>query len=154
MSTESQLFPASESQPLRSTGRLNAVQLASNRRNAQKSTGPRTKAGKYRSALNAENRRLLPEAVERDLRARGEDPREFLRLHRDLVGIFHPYHPDIAKAVAMLASAWWRKARRMRQWVGAGAARSHSMPASGDQFAAERGPPLPPFFRKTKLTSD
>jgi len=67
MSTEPQLFPASESQPLRSTGRLSALQLASNRRNAQKSTGPRTKAGKYRSALNAENRHLLPEAMERDL---------------------------------------------------------------------------------------
>jgi len=129
MSTESPLSRASESQPLRSTGRLNARQLESNRRNAQKSTGPRSKTGKYRSALNAENRRLLPEAVERDLRARGEDPREFLRLHRDLVGIFHPFHPDIAKAVAMLASAWWQKARRIRQWVGAGAARSPELDA-------------------------
>lgn len=129
MSTEAPLSSASESQPLRSTGRLNALQLASNRRNAQKSTGPRTKAGKYRSALNAENRRLLPESLERDLRARGEDPREFLRLHRDLVAIFHPYHPDIAKAVAMLASAWWQKARRIRQWVGAGAPRSPELDA-------------------------
>ena len=67
---------------------------------------------------------MLPEDVERDLRARGEDPREFLRLHRDLIAIFHPFDPDIAKAVAMLASAWWQKARRIRQWVGAGAARS------------------------------
>lgn len=129
MSTEPPFSPASESQLPRSSGRLNARQLESNRRNAQKSTGPRTKAGKYRSALNAENRRLLPEAVERDLRARGEDPREFLRLHRDLVGIFHPFHPDIAQAVAMLASAWWQKVRRMRQWVGAGAARSPELDA-------------------------
>ncbi len=129
MSTESPLSPASESQPLRSTGRLSLRQLESNRRNAQKSTGPRTKAGKYRSALNAESRRLLPEAVERDLRARGEDTRDFLRLHRDLVAIFHPNHPDIAKAVAMLASAWWQKARRIRQWVGASAARSPELDA-------------------------
>lgn len=105
VSTESPPSPASESPSLRSTGRLNPRQLAPHRRNAQKSTEPLTQAGEYRSALNAENRRLLPEAVVRDLRARGEDPQDFLRLDRDLAAIFHPYDPHISKAAAKLASA-------------------------------------------------
>ncbi len=95
---------------------------AANRLNALKSTGPRTKAGKFRSALNLQSRRLVPEALERDLRARGEDPREFCRLQRDLVAIFHPYDATVSAAVTMLAGAWWQKARRIRQWVGAGVA--------------------------------
>lgn len=105
-----------------SPGLLSAFRLAANRRNALKSTGPRTKAGKYRSALNRQTRRLVPEPLERELRARGEDPREFCRLHRDLMAIFRPGNRDVSAAVTMLACAWWQKARRIRQWVGAGAA--------------------------------
>lgn len=99
---------------------LSPRRLAANRRNAQKSTGPRTKAGKYRSALNFQKRSLMSEALERELRARGDDPREFCRLHRDLASIFHPNDEAIATAVTMLACAWWLKARRIRQSIGRG----------------------------------
>jgi len=47
-----------------------------NRLNALKSTGPRTKAAKFRCALNLQSRRLVLEALERALRACGEDLRE------------------------------------------------------------------------------
>jgi len=114
--------PSAPSPAAGSPSHLSAHRLAANRRNALKSTGPRTKAGKYRSALNRQTRRLVPQPLERELRARGEDPREFCRLHRDLVAIFRPGDPAASTAVAMLASAWWQKARRIRQWVGAGAA--------------------------------
>ncbi len=40
-----------------------------------------------RSALNALSRDLCPQELERQLWARGEDPREFCRLHRDLITI-------------------------------------------------------------------
>ena len=111
------------------SGTVGWRRLAANRRNARKSTGPRTEAGKYRSALNASSRRLLPKALERELLARGEDPRDFCRLHRDLTAIFRPRHPEIATAVMMLARAWWQKARRMRQWVGSGPPRSPELDA-------------------------
>lgn len=54
------------------------------------------------------------------MRGRGEDLREFCRLQRDLMAIFHPHEPVVSAAVTMLARAWWQKARRIRQWVGAG----------------------------------
>lgn len=113
--------PATSPQKLRSRILVSSRRIAANRQNARKSTGPRTRAGKYRSALNLPWRRLVPEDVERELRARGEDPREFCRLQRELMAIFHPQVPAACAAVTMLASAWWQKARRIRQWVGSGA---------------------------------
>jgi hypothetical protein len=74
------------------------ARLAANRRNAQKSTGPRTAAGKRRVALNVQRRDPFaplrvssdPGELERQLLARGEDPRDLRRLLRDLIVIFHP----------------------------------------------------------------
>lgn len=116
----SRLEPATSAKALRSQALLNDHRVAANRRSALKSTGPRTWAGKYRSALNLQSRSLVPEELERELRARSEDPREFCRLQRDLAAIFHPRDPTVAAAVSMLACAWWQKARGIRQWVGAG----------------------------------
>jgi hypothetical protein len=93
-----------------------SLRIAANRRNALKSTGPRTAAGKRRVALNALVRGLLPEDLERQLRARGEDLNEFRRLHRDLIGIFEPRDPAGARVVTQMALTWWEKARRIRQW--------------------------------------
>ncbi|MGO9269831.1 MAG: hypothetical protein ACLQOO_06185 [Terriglobia bacterium] len=47
---------------------LSPARLAANGRNAKKSTGPKTKAGKRRVALNA--LRLAPPEIERQLGAR------------------------------------------------------------------------------------
>lgn len=63
------------------------------------------------------------------MRSRGEDPREFCRLQRDLAAIFHPHGPVASAAVTMLACAWWQKARRIRQWVGSGAAQCPELDA-------------------------
>lgn len=108
---------------------LSARRLSANRQNAQKSTGPRTKAGKYRSALNLKARTLVPEALERDLRAHGEDPRQFCRLHGDLEAIFRPTDPATSAAVTMLAGAWWQKAQWLRRRAGAGPPRCAEMDA-------------------------
>ncbi|MGO9271601.1 MAG: hypothetical protein ACLQOO_15285 [Terriglobia bacterium] len=62
----------------------------SKRRNAQKFSGAKTKAGKRRVAPSvAPPRRAFPE-IERKLQARGEDPRDFRCLHRDVATLFHP----------------------------------------------------------------
>jgi len=112
--------PAGASSPLR---------IAANRRNALKSTGPRTLAGKRRVALNARRRGLCSEELERQLRARGEDPQEFRRLHRDLIAIFHPKDHAAVEAVALMAQTWWEKARRIRDWVAAGQPRTDELDA-------------------------
>jgi hypothetical protein len=108
---------------------LSPAKLAANRRNALKSTGPRTAAGKRRAMLNAITRGLCPAEVERQLRARGEDPREFCRLHRDLVAIFRPKEPADTLSVELMARTWWEKARRIRHWVPAGPARTEELDA-------------------------
>jgi hypothetical protein len=106
----------------RGNSTLSAARLAANRRNAQKSTGPRTAAGKRRVALNTRKHDLIPEQLERQLVARGEDPREFRRLQRDLIAIFRPDERAEAEAVLMMALIWWQKARRIRNWVASGPA--------------------------------
>ena len=113
-----EVLSAPDSSAATPTGRVSSRRLASNRRNALKSTGPRTKAGKYRSALNARKRDWCPETLERELRACGEDPREFCCLHRDLAAIFRPTDEVASTAVELLARTWWQKARRLRRgWV-------------------------------------
>ena len=99
---------------------LSPARLAANRRNAKKSTGPKTKAGKRRVALNG--RRLASPEIERQLRARGEDPRDFRRLHRDVAALFQPQDVPGDAAVQLLALTWWEKARRIRNCVTAKAA--------------------------------
>ncbi|HMD97651.1 MAG TPA: hypothetical protein VKM93_10025, partial [Terriglobia bacterium] len=93
---------------------LSSARLAANRRNAQKSTGPKTKAGKRRVALNARRLGLAPPEIERQLQARGEDPRDFRRLHRDVAALFPPQDVTGEAAVRLLAMTWWEKARRIR----------------------------------------
>ncbi|MGO9269524.1 MAG: hypothetical protein ACLQOO_04580 [Terriglobia bacterium] len=96
------------------------ARLAANHRNAQKSTGPRTAAGKRRAALNSQRLGLAPPEFERQLQERGENPQDFRRLHRDLVALFPPHEASDETAVRVLAETWWEKARRLRDWAGEG----------------------------------
>jgi hypothetical protein len=50
------------------------LKLAGNRRNALRPTGSTTAAGKRRVALNTRSRGMIPEELERQPLARGEDP--------------------------------------------------------------------------------
>jgi len=104
-----------------------------NRRNALRSTGPKTRAGKRRSALNGRHD-LYPAELDRQLQAHGEDPREFRRLYRDLAAIFQPADAAGRQAVILMARTWWEKARRIRQWVAAGPARCPEQDALIEQL--------------------
>jgi len=106
---------------------LSPARLAANRRNAQKSTGPKTKAGKRRVALNPRRLGLVPPEFERQLQARGEDPRDFRRLHRDVAALLQPHDVAAQAAVQVMAVTWWEKARRIRNWVAAGPARTDDL---------------------------
>jgi len=99
---------------------LTPLELAARRRNAQKSTGPRTPAGKFRSSLNSLKRELCPFVRERMIEFWGEDVREYRRLHRDLIYLLLPRDLYLAERVADLAEAWWEKvcALRAPAWQG------------------------------------
>jgi len=106
---------------------LTAARLAANRRNALKSTGPKTVAGNRRVSLNTLRAGLCSPELERELLARGEEPRDFRRMHRDLIALFLPRDRWEKGGVETMAFVWWKKARRVRGWVGAGEARSDDL---------------------------
>ncbi len=74
------------------------AQIAANRRNAQKSSGPRTAAGKAASRMNALKSGIHAE----ELVIRGEYPDELERLTTEYYGEFHPVTPrerDLVDAI-------------------------------------------------------
>ena len=97
-------------------------------------TGPRTAEGKRRSALNRRSKGLCPEGLERELKARGEDVREFRRLHRDLIGWLDPHDGRTEALVEKLAETYWRKRRRLRNTVGPAAPDTVEIDAQIDQL--------------------
>jgi len=120
--------------PKLSSGVSSPLRLAANRRNALKSTGPSSEAGKRRAALNSLKRNLCAPDLEKLLRARGQDPREFRDLHRDLMAIFRPKERATFAAVELLARTWWEKAGRIRAWVGAGPPRTDDLDAKLEEL--------------------
>ncbi len=88
---------------------LTAAELAARRRNAQKSTGPRTPEGKRRSALNSLKKYLCPHWRAFLIPLKGQDPREYRRLHRDLIALLQPDNSFFRSLVRDLAEAWWEK---------------------------------------------
>ena len=102
------------------TGKLTPRQLESNRRNSQKSTGPRTEAGKRRAALNAlkYGRYTGPHTLEQSMLLLGEDPHEFHDFRDSLIASRQPadaVERMLVEDVAMLA---WKKRRLNRAQQG------------------------------------
>ena len=87
-----------------STSARPSLRTLANRRNALKSTGPRTRAGRRRSALTGRHD-LYPADLDRQLQARGEDPREFRRLYRDVAAIFQLAVETLARGTPDAAQA-------------------------------------------------
>lgn len=100
----------------------------------KRSGGPHTEGGKRRAALNSQRRGLCAKPLERELKARGEDVREFRRLHRDLIGWLRPDDARIRAVVAKLAETWWRKRRRLRGAVGSAAPDTVEIDAQIDEL--------------------
>lgn len=88
---------------------VTAAQLAANRRNAQKSTGPRTPEGKRRAALNSLKKSLFPHWRATLIHLKGENPQEYRRLHRDLIAILGPDNSFFRALVRELVELWWEK---------------------------------------------
>jgi hypothetical protein len=102
------------------SGKLTPRELESRRRNAQKSTGPRSETGKRRAALNAlkYGRYTGPHTMEQSMLLLGEDPREFQAFRDSLIASRQPadaIERMLVEDVAMLA---WKKRRLNRAQEG------------------------------------
>ncbi len=84
-----------------------AKQVAANRRNGARSTGPRSKSGKARSRRNALKHGLSAEQVV----MLGEDPAAFEALRDDLYTHYQPADPVAEHLVEQVAASIWRLRR-------------------------------------------
>jgi hypothetical protein len=84
-----------------------AAQIAANRANAEKSSGPRTEEGKAKSARNALKHGLLAERLLLD----GEDPEAWAALRADYFARLHPRGEAEARLVDRIAQLAWRRER-------------------------------------------
>jgi hypothetical protein len=86
------------------------ARVAANRRNAEKSTGPRTPEGKAVVAQNAVKHGLLArQAVLKD-----EDPQEFDLHRRRMLDRLAPDGPDQEALAERIVALWWRLKRAER----------------------------------------
>ncbi len=88
-------------------------QLA-NAKNARKSTGPRTRKGKARSARNALRHGLLAKSVLLHAQGAGEQQKDFDALLADLVADLAPRNMIEEALVERIATCYWRLRRAQR----------------------------------------
>ena len=89
-------------------------QITANRRNAQRSTGPKTAAGKARCSKNG----LTHGFYTGDIVLPGEDPEAFEALIRELEEEFSPATPTECDLVHTIAACRWRLRRLLRLETG------------------------------------
>jgi len=101
---------------LRKEPRRTPQLLAAARRNARRSTGPRSPAGKRNSKLNALKHGAYASAENQRqaMRALGEDPEKFEALVEELGSAFAPGDALMAQQVEDLAWLYWRRERLQR----------------------------------------
>lgn len=93
-------------------------QLAANRANARKSTGPRTPQGKARSSQNAVKHGILARAVLPSALEAVESREDFDQLLASLTDLFAPEGIVEVLLVQQIAAAYWRLARLYRAEAG------------------------------------
>jgi len=92
--------------------------IAARRKNAQKSTGPRTEAGKRRASLNALKHGSHARSLWGSMKALGEEPQELRRLLADLLASHRPANPSEIMLVEDLAALRWQRRRCQRAQAG------------------------------------
>src|SRR5215467_10190100 len=106
---------------------VSSKKIEANRRNAQRSTGPRSEAGKAVSRQNATKHGLLARGVVITRGDYQEDPEEHAQLLDELTEQFQPEGIAETLEVQKIALAYWRKARAVRYEHGAIRARTGDM---------------------------
>ncbi len=89
-------------------------QLEANRRNAQRSTGPRTPTGKARVKFNALKHGLLAKSVILPIRSRSEKRSHFYALLEQLIDELKPVGILEDMQVEKIAVSYWRLRRALR----------------------------------------
>jgi len=116
-------------------------QLVANRRNAGRSTGPRTPEGKARSRWNALKHGALSRAVVPPPLAAHERVGDFHRLHETLRQDFAPGSALEEVLIESIATCYWRLARVYRAEAGAVAFRQSGAEAAASQRASKQPSP-------------
>ncbi len=129
---------------------VSAKQLAANQANAQKSTGPKTPAGKARASLNSFKHGAYAKIESRRrevMLKRGQDPGEYEELHQELVDSWQPEDAMQAMVVKTIADRTWDKLQLRRAWLDGqlGTLESAQIQAQRRQLAARRWLASPPF---------
>jgi hypothetical protein len=88
-----------------------AAQIAANRRNAQRSTGPRTEEGKERARLNAIKHGL---AASTSVFLPHEDPARYHDMRAALMETWQPANAQELLLVDQICQAWWATERSTR----------------------------------------
>ena len=104
----------------KTSSELTPKEIESRRENAQKSTGPRTEAGKRRAALNAlkYGRYTGPHTLEQSMVLLGEDPLEFQAFRDSLIASRQPADAMERMLVEDIAMLAWKKRRLNRAQEG------------------------------------
>jgi hypothetical protein len=93
---------------------MSLKQIAANRRNAQKSTGPQTPAGRAVSKMNAFKHGILSKEVVVHGRCIMESDREFAALHQRLWEDLNPVGPLEEMLVDQIVTTHWRLRRALK----------------------------------------
>ncbi len=115
-------------------------QIAANRRNAQKSTGPKTAAGKARAAKNRRSHGFYSA----DIVLPGENPEEFEALLAELEAEFQPATPTERHLVHTIAACRWRLHRIVRLETGIFAQRMKEIARRNEILEEPADPPETP----------
>ncbi len=109
-----------EKTSLRKSTCLTPQRLDAARRNSQRSTGPRSEAGKERMKMNAVKHGCdaTPENEAAVMRALGEDPERYADLQRELSTTYGPGDALWDQQVADLGRLYWRRNRIERMQTG------------------------------------
>jgi|SRR5579859_5668175 len=89
-------------------------QIDANRKNAQRSTGPKWPPGKHRSSLNAVKLGIFAQTV----LLPNEDPKVFAKVARDIYADWNPKTSTQRALVDMLIATLWRSRRFQTVEVG------------------------------------
>ena len=105
---------------LRKSTCLTPQRLDAARRNSQRSTGPRSEAGKQRMRMNALQHGCdaAPENDAAVMRALGEDPERYAALQRELATAYGPGDALWDRQIEDLARLYWRRNRIERMETG------------------------------------
>ncbi len=105
---------------LRKSTCLTPQRLDAARRNSQRSTGPRSEAGKERMKMNAVKHGCdaAPENEAAVMRALGEDPEQYAALQQELSTTYGPGDALWDHQVADLGKLYWRRNRIERMQTG------------------------------------